>query len=137
MPAWPQSIPGPIVGDLSIGRGSTFQRTNMAAGPARQRKTSSQAPDPVEIRVSLSRLELAIFEAWFKHELKDGTVWFTMIMPTANTQVAVEVRFVGEQTPYTTKSSVGRDGQVRFDVGATLEARNRPVLSAAQLAPYL
>lgn len=109
---------------------SGFLRTDMEVGPARQRRIATSVPSHIDIRFLLDQNELGVLEAWYKHTLSEGVSWFLMPVENGMGRTDVECRFI---EPY----QVTLASYKSFSVSCTLEARELPVMSEAELEKYL
>ncbi|MEH6784774.1 MAG: hypothetical protein V7688_12895 [Alcanivorax jadensis] len=55
---------------------STFARTPMVAGRARQRRTFTNVPTMADVSWIFSPEETVLFEAWYRDAINDGADWF-------------------------------------------------------------
>ena len=60
---WPDRLPLPTVDGYGIRPGEAILRTEMEAGPARQRRRYTQVPSRITVRWVLRREQFALFEA--------------------------------------------------------------------------
>lgn len=132
MATWPTLLPGGTTEGYGFEPQAQFARTDMDAGPARQRRRFTAAPTHVQMQWFFTRAEFEIFEAWFAHVLSGGTAWFEIPLWSGSGYTLVEARFF-EEVPY----RATLPGPVHFAVEAKLEVRERPVLSAAALDAIL
>lgn len=130
MPAWPSIFPAPLLMGYAIEPESAVARTDMDAGPARQRRRYTATPTMTPASVMLTEAEFAIFEAWHRHELQDGASWFTAPVRNGQGVTLQECRFV---EAWKASPVSGTD----FEVSMKWEVRDRPVMSAAALAAAL
>ena len=130
MATWPTTLPNPVREGYGFRPGKTVNRTPMEVGSPRTRRVATRANDNFTVQWEFSQLEMSVFEAWYVHEAKTGDEWFTVEMWTGAGLVSVEAKFA---EPYQAKEAPG----LRFGVSATLEVRNRPIMTTSQLAPYL
>ena len=138
MPAtvsWPDKLPLPTFEGYGIEPQDGVLRTEMEAGPARQRRRYTQTPSRIPVRWRFSQLEFGIFEAWYKWKGKEGATWFSMTLLGGIGMGPHEARFVGSgNSPYKASPQRGGLGQgARWIVTTTLEIRERPVLSEPAL----
>ena len=61
MIAWPETLPLPTVEGYGIQPGDAILRTEMEAGPARQRRRFTQVPSRVSVRWIMRRDQFALF----------------------------------------------------------------------------
>lgn len=130
MAQWPTQLPGFVREGYGIEPQAQFARTDMDAGPARQRRRTTTAPTLYPLRWIFTRTEMEIFEAWFEHEIAGGSAWFEVQIWGGRGYQLAEARFI---EPW----RCVLPGPVHFTVDARIEVRNRPVMSAAELAAVL
>jgi hypothetical protein len=100
MPTWPEFIPAPVYDQISIGApvGGVL-RSEMDAGPAKQRKRFTAAPRPVALVFEpLSAAALSQFEVFYEIEIGFGALDFEMEHPI--TDLVGRYRFVGGEEPW-------------------------------------
>lgn len=131
MPAWPASLPGALTEGYGINPESATISTDMDSGPARVRRRYTRTPVRVPVRFSFTQLEMHIFESWFKLEIASGASWFTFSLFTGAGFTPVNARFVGGK--YKTDGVRG----TKFLISAEIEVDALPVMTSAELAPYL
>lgn len=129
MPAWPSTLPKPLAASYALEPESRMARTDMEAGPARQRRRFTSGPTRVPVEWSFSQQQMAIFEAWWRYQVRDGADWFDVKMLNGKGVSTVEARFV---EPYRARRALPR-----WVVSGVLELRSLPTLTEAELAPYL
>lgn len=117
MPNWPAAMPDPDWDAVSIGGPSNgVIRTEMSAGPAKQRRRFTAVTRPVALSFApLTSSVFAAFEAFYHIDLQGGALAFDMAHPITGS--VARFRFVASEEPFTV-SPVGRDAY-RLDV--TLE----------------
>ncbi|WP_202802738.1 hypothetical protein [Bartonella rattaustraliani] len=76
MITWPQTLPLPTIEGYSIQPSDAILRTEMEAGPVRQRRRVTQVPSRVSVRWIMCRDQFALFEAWYHWKAKEGGAWF-------------------------------------------------------------
>ena len=123
---WPDRLPNPTIVGYGVQPGETILRTEMEAGPARQRRRFTQVPSRVSVRWVLDGWQFALFEAWYKFHAKDGAEWFSVNLYGGLGSQAQEARFT-QQFRATLMTSDG------WEVTSELEIRDRPVLSEEAL----
>jgi hypothetical protein len=134
MPAWPSTLPGALTEGYGINPDSAVVRTDMDSGPARVRRRFSRTPTKVPVRFSFTQLEMYVFESWFKLEIASGAAWFTFNLYTGAGFTQVNARFIaGSQGAYKVDGVRG----TKFHVSAEFEIDDLPVMTPAELAPYL
>jgi hypothetical protein len=130
MPAWPATLPPPTrSGSYALRPQTRKRRTDMERGVARVRRIATLAPTAIPLEVTLTTDQLATFEAWYGHELKDGSLWFDMKVENGRGITTQAARVLGEW------EAAPRDSAwvLRFEV----EVRSLPILTALELAPRL
>lgn len=128
--SWPARLPLPTYDGYALEPEAATARTDMEAGPARQRRRYTGTPTRVPVRWRLSALEFATFEAWFRLKLADGADWFAVDLLGGIGVTGHEARFVAQSgTPY--RAVPGRGGV--WIVTSALEVRQRPMLDEAML----
>jgi len=125
--SWPTTLPLPTVQGYGIRPGEAILRTEMEAGPARQRKRFTQVPSRIGVRWLMRREQFALFEAWYRWQAKEGGEWFEIPLLGGLGLVAHETRF-------TRQFEARLVGGVLWEVASELEVRERPTLSADALA---
>ena len=125
--SWPVTLPLPSIGGYSVHPGEAILRTEMEAGPARQRRRYTQVPSRISVRWIFRRDQFALFEAWYRWQAKEGGEWFEINLLGGLGLVVHEARFT---RPFDAKPRSG----VLWDVSSELEIRERPVLTEAALA---
>lgn len=103
-----------------------FARTDMDAGPSRQRRRFTQAPTEIDQQFVMTRAQFAIFEAWYEHRADSGAAWFDAPMGNGQGTTTVEARFV---EPWQS-APASADLHV---VTCKWETRDRPIMTDAQL----
>ena len=126
MAYWPTQLPKPSLDGYGLAPQACVARTDMDAGPARQRRRFTQAPTEITQSFRMTAAQFALFEAWFEHRAKSGAEWFDAPMENGLGVTTVECRFV---EPWTSRP-LGGD---LHDVSCKWETRNRPVMSDAEL----
>lgn len=129
--SYPASLPAPAADGFSLQPVDPVIRTDFEAGPVRTRRRYTNAPTRVSVSWVLNRLQMAVFESWHRHTLSDGAAAFDC--PLDNGQGVTtwgNVRFAEMWRAQ-------RLGPNAWRVTATLEAAERPVMSAGDLAGYL
>ena len=132
MPAWPTSLPAPIIASsYGMQPMDNILRTQMSRGAQKTRRISaSTAAKTPTLRVEFNDLEFAIFEAWHHQQIQDGAAWFTMNLANGKGITTYNAKFAG---PW--QQSMGERGV--FVVTFQLEVMARPLMTPAELAPYL
>ncbi|OAN64793.1 hypothetical protein [Magnetospirillum moscoviense] len=131
--SWPDTLPLPTFDGYGIEPQDGVLRTEMEAGPARQRRRHTQTPSRIPVRWRFTQWQFGIFEAWYKWKGLEGATWFAMDLLGGLGVVTHEARFVGAgSSPYKATPRRGGQGAI-WIVTTTLEIRERPVLTEAAL----
>lgn len=131
MPAWPTSLPVPQVDGYGFSPDdNVVLRTKMQVGSPRTRRVATTGEDTFSTMFDFTMLQMYIFESWYHLEIHDGADWFSMPLHSGAglTTMSAQVREV-----FKAKNLNGIDYQVTLG----LAVRNRPLMTALQLAPYL
>ena len=96
--SWPATLPLPTIEGYGVHPGEAIPRTEMEAGPARQRRRFTQAPSRISVRWVLRRDQFALFEAWYRWQAKEGGGWFTIDLLGGLGLVSHEARFTRQFT---------------------------------------
>jgi hypothetical protein len=126
MIAWPETLPLPTVEGYSIQPGDAILRTEMEAGPARQRRRFTQVPSRVSVRWIMRRDQFALFEAWYRWQAKEGGAWFEIELLGGLGLLTQEARF-------TRQFQAQLLGGTLWEIRSELEIRERPVLDEGLL----
>ena len=128
--SWPNRLPLPTFEGTSLEPQDSCLRTEMEAGPARQRRRFTQAPTRMPVRWRFRDVDFATFEAWFKLKVGSGAIWFSITLLGGTGLATHEARFLGQGgVPY--KAVPSRGGI--WIVTSVLEIRERPVLDEGAL----
>lgn len=127
---WPNNLPLPTVQDYSVQPGDAILRTEMEAGPARQRRRFTQVPTRVNVRWVMRADQFALFEAWYRWQAKEGGAWFQVSLLGGLGLLAQEARFT---RPFQAQLLKGTLWEIRSE----LEIRERPTLDEGALALLL
>lgn len=126
MIAWPDTLPLPTVEGYGIQPGDAILRTEMEAGPARQRRRFTQVPSRVSVRWIMRRDQFALFEAWYRWQAKEGGAWFEIELLGGLGLLTQEARF-------TRQFQAQLLGGTLWEIRSELEIRERPVLDEGLL----
>ena len=126
MIAWPETLPLPTVEGYGIQPGDAILRTEMEAGPARQRRRFTQVPSRVSVRWIMRRDQFALFEAWYRWQAKEGGAWFEIELLGGLGLLTQEARF-------TKQFQAQLLGGTLWEIRSELEIRERPVLDEGLL----
>ena len=130
MIAWPETLPLPTVEGYGIQPGDAILRTEMEAGPARQRRRFTQVPSRVSVRWIMRRDQFALFEAWYRWQAKEGGAWFEIELLGGLGLLTQEARF-------TRQFQAQLLGGTLWEIRSELEIRERPVLDEGLLSLLL
>ena len=127
---WPDKLPLPSTEGYGIAPGEAILRTEMEAGPARQRRRFTQVPSRIAVRWLMRAEQFALFEAWYRYTAEEGGAWFEIDLLGGLGLVPQEALFTRqfEARPYR-----GR----LWEVVSELEIRARLTLSESGLAILL
>lgn len=126
MAYWPTQLPKPKLDGYSLAPQAAFARTDMDAGPARQRRRFTQAPTEITLEIVLTDNQMAIFEGWFEHHVDSGAAWFYAPMRNGKGVTTVEARFVEPWQSQPLGAELNR-------ISCKWETRNRPVMSEVSI----
>lgn len=122
-PAYPSTLPAPVVPRYTIKHGEAINRTNMDSGPARQRRLFTQVPSQIILTWIMNQDEHQLFQGWYKHQAKEGASYFTINLLSGNGILPHTARFRGQP-------SVVLTSQNTVSITATLEVRELPTIAA-------
>ena len=127
---WPDRLPLPTIEGYGIQPGEAILRTEMEAGPARQRRRFTNVPSRITVRWVMRAEQFLLFESWYRWAAAEGGAWFEIDLLGGLGLLPQEARFTRqfEARPYR-----GRLWEVTSD----LEVRARPTLSDGGLALVL
>ena len=127
---WPDQLPLPTLAGYAIQPGEAILRTEMEAGPARQRRRFTNAPSRIAVRWVMRAEQFALFEAWYRWAAAEGGAWFEIDLLGGLGLAPQEARF--------TRQFEARLYRRRlWEVTSELEVRARPTLSEAGMAILL
>ena len=119
---FPKTLPYPTVNDYSIHPEEAIVRTDMEAGPARQRRRYTQTPSKITVKWVMNREQFAVFEAWYRYYAKEGAEWFNIVLLGGIGLIEQDARFTKQFT-----ASL-KNGYL-WEIISELEIRDRPTLS--------
>ena len=119
---FPQHLPYPTVENYSIKPGEAIIRTDMEAGPARQRRRYTQTPSRISVRWLMNPEQFCVFEAWYKYHAKEGGEWFFITLLGGIGLSSQEARFTQQ---FEAKLLNG----YLWEITSELEIRDRPTLT--------
>lgn len=131
---YPDYLPVPTKQGYSRKTVSPVERTQMRNGRARMRRTYSSVPAEYDVTwIFRTGAEAALFESFFKRQLKEGTEWFNCPMRTPLGTGMYVCRFMDI---YEGPDMFGACG---WQVRAQLEMYERPLISEeyAQFPEYI
>ena len=128
--SWPSTLPLPSIEGYGLHPGEAILRTEMEAGPARQRRRYTQVPSRISARWVFRREQFALFEAWYRWHAKEGGEWFEINLLGGLGLVIHEARFT---RPFDAQPRSG----VLWEVSSELEIRERPTLDQDALEIFL
>ena len=105
---------------------TAFIRTEMEVGPARQRQRASTMPTTFSCKMMLTRHQVAVLEAWYRHKIDNGAAWFAMPVLTETGMTETNVRF---SEPY----QVAMQGHDLYEITCNLEIDEMPMMSEEEL----
>jgi len=128
--SWPSTLPLPSIEGYGLHPGEAILRTEMEAGPARQRRRYTQVPSRISARWVFRREQFALFEAWYRWHAKEGGEWFEINLLGGLGLVVHEARFT---RPFDAQPRSG----VLWEISSELEIRERPTLDEDALEIFL
>ena len=128
--SWPGTLPLPTIDCYGIRPGEAILRTEMEAGPARQRRRYTQVPSRITVRWVLRREQFALFEAWYRWTAKEGGEWFEIDLLGGLGLLPQDARFTRQ---FDARIVAG----ILWEVRSELEIRERPTLSEGAMAILL
>lgn len=126
MATWPTFLPAPLQSGYEINPDDPILRTQMDAGPDRVRRRFTAIPSSIPVKWRFSGAEMALFEAWYKHEALDGAAWFNVNLANGLGIQSMEARFTRPPKKPLLSGST-------WEVQAELKVRTMPVMSAAEM----
>ncbi len=123
---FPKHLPYPTVEGYSIKPDEAIVRTDMEAGPARQRRRYTQTPSKISVRWLMNREQFSLFEAWYKFHAKEGAEWFFITLLGGLGLLEQDARFTKQ---FEAKLYNG----ILWEITSELEIRDRPTLSEGAL----
>ena len=127
---WPDRLPLPSIEGYGVQPGEAVLRTEMEAGPARQRRRFTDVPSRIAVRWVLRPDQFALFEAWYRWIAAEGGAWFEMDLLGGLGLLPQEARF--------TRQFDARPWRGRlWEATSELEIRARPTLSEGAMTLLL
>ncbi|MFV0626599.1 MAG: hypothetical protein ACK5N8_04550 [Alphaproteobacteria bacterium] len=130
MISFPTHLPYPTVEGYLIRPDEAIVRTDMEAGPARQRRRYTQTPSKISVKWVMNRGQFSLFEAWYKFYAKEGAEWFYIKLLGGLGLIEQEARF-------TKQFEAALLNGILWSVSSELEIRDRPTLSEGALGILL
>ena len=127
---FPKTLPYPTVQGYAIKPGEAIVRTEMEAGPARQRRRYTQTPSRITVQWLMTAMQFSLFEAWYKYHAKEGAEWFVIILLGGLGLIEQEARFTQQFTAQLQNGTL-------WAITSELEIRDRPTLQEDSLAVLL
>lgn len=93
MATWPVTLPRPLLSGYGVEPVQAFIRTEMEAGPARQRKRFTQTPNDVQASWKFKPGEMQDFLDFYADEINLGTDYFTCELDLGYGLQSYTVRF--------------------------------------------
>ena len=119
---WPDRLPLPTIEGYGIQPGEAILRTEMEAGPARQRRRFTDVPSRITVRWVMRAEQFLLFEAWYRWAAAEGGAWFEIDLLGGLGLLPQEARFTRQ---FEARPHRGR----LWEVTSELEVRARPTLS--------
>lgn len=94
MPAWPATLPAPLLAGYGVKPDSAVARTDMEAGPARVRRRFTAVPKRVPLACVLDEAQAAAFVTFWESDLADGANWFDLSVNLGSGVVTRSARFL-------------------------------------------
>lgn len=126
MPTWPATLPRPTVETYTLKPVDPVSRTQFEAGNSRSRRRFQSAPTIIPVRWAFTEAEMAVFEAWHKHEAQDGAASFSIDLANGLGISAYSAKF---ERMFDAPVRAG----LNWIVNAELRVTARPVMTAAEL----
>lgn len=119
---FPKKLPYPTVEGYTIKPDEAIIRTEMEAGPARQRRRYSQTPSKISAKWIMSPEQFSVFEAWYRYRAKEGAEWFYITLLGGLGLTEQEARF-------TQQFEASLLNGYLWQISSELEIRDRPTLT--------
>ncbi len=118
---FPSLLPYPLASSYTIKPDEAIVRTDMEAGPARQRRRYTQTPSKITVKWIMNKEQFALFEAWYKYQAKEGAEQFYITLLGGLGLTEQEARF-------TTQFEATLTNGYLWEITSELEIRDRPTL---------
>lgn len=119
--SFPSLLPYPLADSYTIKPDEAIVRTDMEAGPARQRRRYTQTPSKITVKWIMNKEQFALFEAWYKFHAKEGAEWFYISLLGGLGLTDQEARFTKQFEATLSKGYF-------WSISSELEIRDRPTL---------
>lgn len=113
MAAWPGTLPVPVLSGYGGSPAQAFVRTDMEAGPARQRQRFTATPEDLTVSWKFTPAQMEIFRVFWQDTIHRGADWFTMTLDTGDGLIAYDTRFT---KPYKYQAAPGMNWVVSADI---------------------
>lgn len=127
---WPPNLPLPRRAGYRLKPLGMLSRSDADQGGGRVRRRVTSTLTEIPVAFAVSGPQAAVLEGFVEHEARHGEAWFNVDLLGPAGIVSHEARIKGELD----LAFLGGD---RWDVSLTLEVRNRPILSAAELTALI
>lgn len=127
-PAWPKTLPLPLLSDYGIEDESMVLRTEMDDGLARQRRKSAARPSAIPVKLKFDSEQHAVFDSFLENECEGSAGWFLIKLLIPGFGVGEQVSRI--KPGYKSKAN----GFNKWIVSGTLEIRKKPLIDADLLA---
>ena len=122
-PVFPATLPGVSMNGMGFKPDTGFIRSEMEAGPARQRQRFASTPTVFTVTWTFTRAQLAIFEKFYQLDLAGGSAWFNIDLVNGVGKTTYVARF---KETYSAQTSTR---EFYWNVTGTLETLARPYLA--------
>lgn len=119
MATWPATLPAPSAFGYGYSLADPVARSPFDSGRLQARARSLAPPSRVPVTWVLTEAEMAVFEAWFRHEALDGAAWFSTPLANGQGVTNVDAQFAEDWQATATASG--------YSVSASLQVRALPL----------
>lgn len=123
---WPATLPLPRRAGYRLKPLGMLSRSEADQGAARVRRRVTATLTEIPIVFAVDETQAASFDSFVEREARHGEVWFNVSLLGPTGIASHEARIKGE-------TELAYRGGVRWEISATFEVRDRPILSAAAL----